>query len=709
MTAPTSCKLCSQTFTDPRLLPCLHIFCKSCLESLESQNEGTLTCPTCYKTGPHPPDDLPRHLRIEREVAISRIQEGGEGVVCGSCDESNKVEAYCEDCSSGICSDCVGMHKRLKALKSHVVFTLDSAELHSASAKQHISCTAHPSEVVKYYCISCSILVCSECVILDHKEHNCKNMKETGVEVRAKLQSVLPEVEKAIPPLSEAVEKINSIAECISSKRKSVVREVNEAFGRISAAVEKRRLEVLQEVKNVAVAKTNQLEEQKEGLEKIISGIQLSIDSGRVACSEYSTVEILAVENVVHCASKSLLEESCSFNTCPVNNSSLRFEINSCEVIKGVASLGSVQTIAYNPACNPAHCSLVDVNCELSVGVAKGCESVFMLQTRNSKGENLTVGGAEVRGQVSSGSEASECRVDDLDNGRYEIRFDNPIEGHYQLNITIDNVSISGCPCTVYVRDYTSIKSPIASVETKSNPAYLDTGPGNLQYVSTEGGSIETYKSNNMVNEIPQSKIGEKCSLRGIAVDKQSEFVFVADTNAHRIIKTSLNSELITSVGKVGSGELEFYWPWGLCLTEGNILLVGDTFNKRVQVLGSDLSFICSIPCQTPVYGVSVDSMGNIHAAIEGRVEVFTITGDKVTEYGEGILDTAGDVAFLTSQSRYSFVTDYSGGSKVFIFDWSKDTLVHSFTAVSFPLGININQEGTIFVSCFQSRQIQMF
>ena len=131
-------------------------------------------------------------------------------------------------------------------------------------------------------------------------------------------------------------------------------------------------------MKNVAVAKTTQLKIQKEGLEKIISGIQLAIGSSSVACSEYSTVEILAVENVVHCASKSLLEESRLFNRCPVNNSSLRFEINSCEVIKGVASLGSVQTIAYNPA----HCSLVDVNCELSVGV----------------------GGAEVRGQVISRS-----------------------------------------------------------------------------------------------------------------------------------------------------------------------------------------------------------------------------------------------------------------------------------------------------------------
>ena len=86
-----SCKLCSKAFTDPRLLPCLHIFCKSCLESLQSQNEGSLTCPTCYKTSPLPPADLPRHLRIEREVAscIKDTRGRRSNSVWNSCNEGN--------------------------------------------------------------------------------------------------------------------------------------------------------------------------------------------------------------------------------------------------------------------------------------------------------------------------------------------------------------------------------------------------------------------------------------------------------------------------------------------------------------------------------------------------------------------------------------------------------------------------------------------
>lgn len=41
------CPLCHEMFTHPRLLPCLHTFCKRCLESLIVPRSNFLTCPAC--------------------------------------------------------------------------------------------------------------------------------------------------------------------------------------------------------------------------------------------------------------------------------------------------------------------------------------------------------------------------------------------------------------------------------------------------------------------------------------------------------------------------------------------------------------------------------------------------------------------------------------------------------------------------------------
>ena len=45
-----NCELCSEMFTDPLMLPCLHSFCKKCLIKVADEqgaSDGHLKCPTC--------------------------------------------------------------------------------------------------------------------------------------------------------------------------------------------------------------------------------------------------------------------------------------------------------------------------------------------------------------------------------------------------------------------------------------------------------------------------------------------------------------------------------------------------------------------------------------------------------------------------------------------------------------------------------------
>ena len=640
---------------------------------------------------------------------MSRIQESGE-IVCGTCDGNNKAEAYCKDCSSGMCSNCVGMHKRAKAFKSHKVVSFHSAQLHSFTDLP-IPCTIHPSETIKYYCISCSTLACSDC-ILDHKEHDCRHLDKAQEDERAELQSILDEVEKTIPSIVGAIERISNVIKYTCANGEKATEEVNEAFRQINVVIEKRRLKILEEVKSSVSTKTTQLEIQKEGLEKITAGLQLALDSGCVACTEYSAIETLAIKAFIHQASKGLLDESHSTDFHPVNNGNLKVTIDPSKVMEMVSTLGNVISISPYPPL----CSLLGINPKLAIGVAKGCECVITLQTRDSKGENITEKRlANVRARITHPSslvEVSECLVNDLDNGRYEIKFSELNEGQHQLHITIGDVSISGSPFTVNVRDFTTIKSPLITLETDDYAGYISVGHNNVLYVSLDE-SIVIYRNGVRDNKIPQSNLGGD-RLRGIAGDEESEVMFVSSAINDCIIKASFNGDVIGSVGKTGSGQLEFNCPMGLCLTKGGLLLVADDHNKRVQVLGSDLSFVRSIPCQSNVWGVAVDSTGNVHAAATDRVEVFSINGDKIMEYGKRVLSKAGDVAFLSFQSRYSFVTnviDNDNGTtdgEVYVFDWSNDSVVHSFL-VGDPLGIEVDQEGAIFVCSWNNCEINKF
>ncbi len=709
MASILSCKSCSKCFSDPRLLPCLHVFCKTCLEPLYSQDEGTIACPTCNSISTCPPAQLPRHLRIERDSLLSRVQRSPEETVCSSCFENNKAEAYCKDCSTPVCSDCIKNHTKFKIMTNHSIVSLTQSQ---PVAVNRVSCILHPEEAIKYYCSTCSCLVCSEC-LFTHKEHDWCPINTTDIvqndsppakrgwpvrlvqKEKDELQSVLPELEEAIPLMVKPAENIDDFVKNIRVNKDRAKGEINENFKQIAYqitdAIENRRVELIQEVENTAIAKITRLQIQKEGLDKISSGLQLALQAGSIACKEYGNVELLAVKGTILKASNDLLLESRSTDLQPISSSSLCVSIDNTQLIESISSLGSIVSVY------PLYCSLIDINPELAIGVARGCECVVTLQTRDENGEDLTEGIANVMATVtdpSTGSEVSKCVVGNLDNGQYKISFNNPTEGQYQLSITIDNTNIS--PYTISVRDYTAIENPVTTVnETSDIVYYVAINPhDNQYYVTSTCGSIKVYNSNMAA---VRTITVDGHWLKGIAIDG---VIFVASASTHKIIKATLDGEVLTSVGTKGTGELEFNWPLGLCLTRDGLLLVADSKNKRVQVLGSDLSFIRFISCLSIVFGVSVDGNDNIHVAVSNRgVEVFSSIGEKITEYGQGVLTKARDLAFLPSNSRYSVITNFSTRNKVCVFDWSNNTLIHTIRDCgNRPIGVTIDQEGSIIV-----------
>ena len=51
-----TCAICLDTFKDPKMLNCFHVFCKDCLQRLvvtDKQGQFSLCCPTCRQSTLH--------------------------------------------------------------------------------------------------------------------------------------------------------------------------------------------------------------------------------------------------------------------------------------------------------------------------------------------------------------------------------------------------------------------------------------------------------------------------------------------------------------------------------------------------------------------------------------------------------------------------------------------------------------------------------
>ena len=120
----TTCKHCTKLLKDPRLLPCLHSYCKACLPMIVKENEEIL-CPTCNENhGIKDISNLPKDM-----LAESLILQGKTGnedkTMCSSCGtEIEGVTQRCLSCSEFLCGDCSDIHRRLRQTRDHQIITL---------------------------------------------------------------------------------------------------------------------------------------------------------------------------------------------------------------------------------------------------------------------------------------------------------------------------------------------------------------------------------------------------------------------------------------------------------------------------------------------------------------------------------------------------------------------------------------------------------
>lgn len=141
------CPICERVFTNPKTTPCLHTFCKECLETrIEAARElataAAPRCPICHKVLPQC-SDYPSDFRINRlieifnkRLAVESSVEGGKVSQsvdlitdsfrgCVKCEEDLPVVSWCVDCQGFLCHDCSEIHGKWKEFKVHTTMTLD--------------------------------------------------------------------------------------------------------------------------------------------------------------------------------------------------------------------------------------------------------------------------------------------------------------------------------------------------------------------------------------------------------------------------------------------------------------------------------------------------------------------------------------------------------------------------------------------------------
>ena len=125
------CGLCLAEYTDPRALPCLHVYCRECLDALmaRSQDPKVVSCPVCRKQTNVPDcgsaEGFPSDFRTKRLQEWSKALDrrtaaqlpATQTCRCSGC-QSVQVTCICDTCGP-LCRECA--IKEAVAKTSHKV------------------------------------------------------------------------------------------------------------------------------------------------------------------------------------------------------------------------------------------------------------------------------------------------------------------------------------------------------------------------------------------------------------------------------------------------------------------------------------------------------------------------------------------------------------------------------------------------------------
>ena len=163
-----------------------------------------MECPTCRTQHGLPPkgvDGFSTNFTATNLIELLSLHKDGSAPVaavlkCENEIDDNPAATKCLDCNLYLCEECTADHERRRVLRHHKLATL--AELKEGGAKQlerKRYCSDHEGEELKLYCRTCQEVICRDCTIVTHKQHDYTFIKDVREELVQEMQDLLGHVE----------------------------------------------------------------------------------------------------------------------------------------------------------------------------------------------------------------------------------------------------------------------------------------------------------------------------------------------------------------------------------------------------------------------------------------------------------------------------------------------------------------------------------
>ncbi len=453
------CAVCLQTYTDPKLLACFHVFCRHCLEKMVIQDqEGSMpavACPKCRQSTLVPKDGIStlqsafhiHHLLDIRDI-LRKVKEP-QKTQCEKCKEAVATD-FCHECEKFVCAKCIEIHQKWEELATHRIVSIDDiqADASCITSSKVRYCSRHPDSVLKIYCETCKELICNDCTVRLHKEHQYDLVADNFPKHRDEIQAHLQPIREQLSLVNGALCNLDGEINEVRVQRLAIEADINRQIDQLHQALDQRREELVGQLEQLTQEKLKSLATQKDEFEMLQAQLSSCLEYVEGSLKTGTEGEILAM--------KAPVVKQIQCITSEINPDTL----DPCE-------MADMHLVQDDPSrlieiCrNFAAIKIVDLKqCYATGGGLKTAKITertdIRLHTKDRSGKSYEIEAENITAELlccQTGA-LTHCDIRKVKDGEFNIRYWPSTHGNHQLGVMIWGRHTRNSPHLVIVQPY---------------------------------------------------------------------------------------------------------------------------------------------------------------------------------------------------------------------------------------------------------------
>lgn len=700
------CQYCREPVQEPKVLSCFHTICTNCLD------KNKYSCPRCQT-------ESIENILSSILFAPTEPTDNLHNIRCTGC-KTKKLDAVarCVDCVNYLCSNCVMAHQFMHCFESHRVVNLtDIKEEHKngitngstltngilsngtlTNGEKNMLCPRHKSEFLKYYCRTCTIPICKECIALEHPNglHEYEHISDAAPKQLEAIQHAVQEAKSKATDIRNVLKNVEHLSSRLQVQYHKAQNEINDTFQFYKSMLDERKQELLKELESMFSAKQIALgvatQKGQETVEQIYKTCEFVDKINKCA----SLIEILMYRKILDSKLQTLLSYNIDQN------------VQSAYELEFVSNYQAIQVGVRNTF------GYVRSNSEVPVGPSKQPPIARPTGGSSSSGSSVNGSSGSLNGGIHcpfSMSNSSQS-TSPFESNIISKRFSSA-NSLGPFSTTIGDLNLNGInPYEKWSNGGTDsifqngVSDPYSLTTASHTDSMLD--------LTSKLMSTTIFPPKSQIKRqkmIYHCKFGEFGVMEGqftepsgVAVNAQNDII-VADTNNHRIQIFDKEGRFKFQFGECGKRDGQLLYPNRVAVvrTSGDIIVTERSPTHQIQIYNQYGQFVRKFGANILQHprGVTVDNKGRI-VVVECkvmRVIIFDQTGAVLQKFGcSKHLEFPNGV--VVNDKQEIFISDNRAHCvKVFSYEGMYLRQIGGEGITNYPIGVGINASGEILIA----------